>query len=428
MVIQGVIRPPPEIRAVADRTAKYVSKNGRSFEKKILGSEKGKAPKFAFLLETSPFHAYYEQKVQFYENGGEDEKEEAKEERKETSKQGKEKDKSSKKEKTTTRKASVMDPVTQSLLDQRSKISEFRKRASEKSEGGEATENEAPVRIPPPPPLHFVNIAPPASLTPVEVETVQLVAQFTALDGKGGSFLSQLSLREWRNPAFAFCQPRHAHFPYFTALVDAYRRIIDLWASTDGASDNMREMAESKLKCLEIATYRAEYERDELEQNQKAGKVGEADAQVDWHNFVVVETIDFPVDEVVEMSMLAPPPPPTQAVNKEPESTLVVPEDMETSDNEDEPIRVVPSYTPKVVSVEENNKMETVIDPITGKSVALKDMPEHLRIQLLDPKWAEQRKKFQDKQKDSNLVGGDVVASNLARLNKNDGKVRSSIE
>ena len=54
MVITGVIRPPPEIRAVADRTALYVAKNGRAFEARILNSEKGKTPKFSFLQMTSP--------------------------------------------------------------------------------------------------------------------------------------------------------------------------------------------------------------------------------------------------------------------------------------------------------------------------------------------------------------------------------------
>ena len=43
-------------------------------------------------------------------------------------------------------------------------------------------------------------------------------------------------------------------------------------------------------------------------------------------------------------------------------------------------------------------------------------MPEHMRIQLLDPKWAEERKKFQEKQKDSNLVSGDAIASNISRF------------
>src|SRR5210317_416789 len=80
MGITGIIRPPPDIRAVADRTALFVSKNGRAFENKILNSEKGKTPKFAFLHETSPFHAYYENRIQFYEQGGTDEEEKKKEE------------------------------------------------------------------------------------------------------------------------------------------------------------------------------------------------------------------------------------------------------------------------------------------------------------------------------------------------------------
>ena len=72
MVITGVIRPPPEIRAVADRTASYVAKNGRAFEQRILGSAKGKTPKFAFLQTSSPFHAYYEDRIKFYAEGGDD--------------------------------------------------------------------------------------------------------------------------------------------------------------------------------------------------------------------------------------------------------------------------------------------------------------------------------------------------------------------
>ena len=115
--------------------------------------------------------------------------------------------------------------------------------------------------------------------------------------------------------------------------------------------------------------------------------------------------------------MLPPPPPPaeTKAV-KEAE------DDMEESDEEDgEQIRVVPSYKPKVVAANSGNKLDTVIDPITGKSIPVKDMPEHMRIQLLDPKWAEERKKFQDKQKESNLVSGDVVASNLQRFTQARG-------
>lgn len=431
MVIQGIIRPPPEIRAVADRTALYVSKNGRAFEKKILGSEKGKQPKFAFLHETSPFHAYYENRVQFYENGGEDDKEgkdsekKEEEEKKVDERPVQTRTEKELKEKKAHKVASVVDPVAKALLAQRANISQYRKSTNNSSNAatGEKDESQGEQQattIPPPPPLHFVNVVAPASLSLAQIETIQLVAQFTALDGRGGPFLSQLALREWTNPEFGFCQTRHPHFAYFSALVDAYRRVLESWTERSTATDGVKELANNTAKCLEVAAYRAEYDRAQEEQRNRQDEAGELVDQVDWHNFVVVETIDFPPDETVEISML--PPPPSQFINP---LGAAKRDEMDESDGDDdqndEQIRVVSSYQPKVVATHQQNKLETVIDPITGKRVAVQDMPEHVRIQLLDPKWAEERKKFQEKQKDSNLVSSDMVASNLERLSQARG-------
>jgi splicing factor 3A subunit 1 len=36
--VTGVIIPPPEIRAVVDKTAMFVARNGKSFEQRILAS------------------------------------------------------------------------------------------------------------------------------------------------------------------------------------------------------------------------------------------------------------------------------------------------------------------------------------------------------------------------------------------------------
>jgi hypothetical protein len=90
--ISGIIRPPPGIRAVVDRTALFVSKKGRAFGMKILNSEKGKTPKFAFLHNTSPFHAYYKERIRFYDEGGADEEEEENEEEEEEEKLRKQKE------------------------------------------------------------------------------------------------------------------------------------------------------------------------------------------------------------------------------------------------------------------------------------------------------------------------------------------------
>ncbi|KAL3826691.1 hypothetical protein ACHAXA_001214 [Cyclostephanos tholiformis] len=81
----GIIRPPPETRAIVDRTALFISKNGRALAKAILNSEKGRTLRFDFLHDTSPFHAYYEDRIRFYDEKGTDEQETRKQkEREET--------------------------------------------------------------------------------------------------------------------------------------------------------------------------------------------------------------------------------------------------------------------------------------------------------------------------------------------------------
>jgi splicing factor 3A subunit 1 len=424
MVITGVIRPPPDIRAVADRTASYVAKNGRAFEARILKSEKGKTPKFAFLQPTSPFHAYYEDRIHFFSTGG-DEKDEKKDEKKEEQEQAERnqttttttpKEAVRKKEKT--QKASAIDPIAKALLVQRAKISKAKEQMATSEEGGGREEEQTLSLPPPPPPLELVKIVAPLNLTPAQLEAIQLAAQFGALDGKGGHFLHQLTLKEWNNPEFAFLQPRHSHFAYFSSLVDAYRRIFGIWVSSERSdNDKTNESENFVISELQEAAYRAEYRR-ELEQQKSHKEDGEIMA-INWHDFVVVETIDFPVNEVVELSMLPPPPPPPPTATQSTSAAKAAENPMDESDDdedeEEENIRVVPSYTPKVVGPS-NPQSSRAIDPITGKSVSVADMPEHLRIQLLDPKWAEERKKFQEKQKDSNLVSGDAVASNISRF------------
>lgn len=61
--VTGVIIPPPEIRAVVDKTAQYVAKAGKSFEQRILDSKEGKTAKFNFMKGDDPYHAYYELKI-----------------------------------------------------------------------------------------------------------------------------------------------------------------------------------------------------------------------------------------------------------------------------------------------------------------------------------------------------------------------------
>ena len=63
--VVGVIIPPPEIRAVVDKTALFVGRNGKSFEQRILSSSEGQTAKFNFMRPFDPYHAYYEMKIKY---------------------------------------------------------------------------------------------------------------------------------------------------------------------------------------------------------------------------------------------------------------------------------------------------------------------------------------------------------------------------
>ena len=56
------------------------------------------------------------------------------------------------------------------------------------------------------------------------METMKLAAQFVAKNGN--KFLRGLTEREIKNPRFDFLKPTHPLFGYFTALVEAYSRVL----------------------------------------------------------------------------------------------------------------------------------------------------------------------------------------------------------
>jgi splicing factor 3A subunit 1 len=209
----------------------------------------------------------------------------------------------------------------------------------------------------------------------------------------------------------------------------------------------------------------AERRREAVEGGGKGGADGillGGSGTVDWHDFVVVETIEFDADEVVEAL-----PPPTslrlavlkkelqptsdqRAKEGERDEAVDGGEETEESSSEDEDdvdmdegddddddddggekLKVVSNYQPKVVSTREitgDASRTHIIDPISGKSIAIADMPEHMRIQLLDPKWAEERKRFLEKQRETNFVAGMDIASNISRFAQARGDIFGSSE
>ncbi len=66
--VQGVIIPPPDIKAIVEKTASFTAKHGAQFEEKIKLKQAGD-PKFEFLKPDNIYHQYYQQKIQDIKEG-----------------------------------------------------------------------------------------------------------------------------------------------------------------------------------------------------------------------------------------------------------------------------------------------------------------------------------------------------------------------
>lgn len=177
-------------------------------------------------------------------------------------------------------------------------------------------------------------------------------------------------------------------------------------------------------------------------------------ASIDWHDFVVVETVEFTdADEQSEL------PPPMSLAELESMSLAQkrmasMPEapvdnnrmdtedvDMDQSDEEttttihapappkmpatNAPIKIRTDYKPKLLGTTPTaGSAATALCPRCGEAIPIAEMDEHMRIELLDPKWKDQKMAMEAKQRDSNLLqeGNDV-----AKILKNISALRPDI-
>lgn len=154
---------------------------------------------------------------------------------------------------------------------------------------------EEPIQPKDPPP-EFEFVADPPSISALDLDVVKLTAQFVARNGR--QFLTNLMNREQRNYQFDFLRPQHSLFNYFTKLVEQYTKILippkDLLGKLKKESDDYHEV-------LGHAKYRVEWakfqEREKRKEEEAVERERIAYASIDWHDFVVVETVDFQPNE-----------------------------------------------------------------------------------------------------------------------------------
>lgn len=429
--IVGIIYPPPEVRNIVDKTASFVARNGPEFEARIRQNEINN-PKFNFLNPNDPYHAYYRHKVNEFKEG--------------------------KAQEPSAAIPKVMQQQQQQQLPQKVQSQVIQETV-----------------IPKEPPPEFEFIADPPSISAFDLDVVKLTAQFVARNGR--QFLTQLMQKEQRNYQFDFLRPQHSLFNYFTKLVEQYTKIL---IPPKGLINKLKKEAENAKEVMDQVKYRVEWakyqERERKKEEEEREKERVAYAQIDWHDFVVVETVDFQPSEQGHF------PPPTtpeelgariliqeryekfgeseevemevesgdedderedrrEGLPSQPDQDTQVQDMDEGSDDEDEGMKVplppetpmpppLPptpdqviirrDYDPKATRPQPSVSVpdEYLISPITGEKIPASKMQEHMRIGLLDPRWREQRdRSIRDRQTEDEVYApGLDIESSLKQL------------
>ena len=239
---EGVVLPPKDVRAIVEKTAGYVARNGAVFEDRIREKEKSN-PKFSFLVPGDAYAPFYQWRLV--------------------------------------------------------EIKEGRGSAVAAGRAGEtAAEPEKPKGPPEPAAFHFSARMP--IISAQDLEIVKQTAMFVAKRGK--PFMTALSQREARNFQFDFLRPQHSLYQFFTRLVDQYTILlrpegIDEATSSKKLIAELERNVQNKYRVMERATQRAEWVKFQQKQKQQKEEQNQQEqieyAQIDWHDFVVVETVEF---------------------------------------------------------------------------------------------------------------------------------------
>jgi splicing factor 3A subunit 1 len=335
-------------------------------------------------------------------------------------------------------------------------------RTSKEAQGGKQslTETEkAGSDLVKPEKLDFSIHIPPVSA--MDLAIVKLTALYTARNGH--QFLNGLGQRDHRIYQFEFLKPNHSLYGLFQGLVEQYKKIIK---PTQSMTERIQVGAENKHDVLARAAKRAEWQAHELEEQRKATEDAKneqiAFAQIDWHSFILAETIEFNEEDYsadlpppLSLSQLqfasleqkrtgqyrleeAPPDfEPSELPSRRPQVPQAVGDRQDHRQHKDrEPSQMVqrPTTTPppqpptgpsigikvKAAGTSRLDKLrgpgeKMVQSPYTGQMIPESEFNEHMRIMSLDPKWKEQKAVEDSRASTSNLALADVE-TNLKRL------------
>ncbi|KAJ5219889.1 hypothetical protein N7468_009093 [Penicillium chermesinum] len=421
----GVVLPPKDIQSIIEKTAGYVARNGTVFEDRIREKER-KNVKFSFLADTDAYSPYYKWRL--------------------------------------------------------SEIKEGRGTSVSAGRAGEAVAvmPEKPKAPPEPPKLRFSARMP--NISALDLDVLRLTAFHTA--GKGQQFATGLSQREAGNPQFDFLRPNHSLYSYFRAMVEEYTILLN--ENGDGVNpdttekhrrEELKKNIENKYHILDRAKERNEFTKWQESQKKEKEDLEEKErreyAEIDWHDFVVAETIVFTEEDEKEEL----PPPMSlhdlQTASLEQRAAMsmntlrieeAMPTDLDTptyynASNQpapgpssvspypaqaqgpyqpppmapgfqappappmpaapgQPPMRIRSDYVPRAQARRQQAPGPMALCPNCKQQIPVAELEQHMRIELLDPRWKEQRAKAESRSSTTNLNTSDVV-NNLKRLASN---------
>ncbi|KAJ2664944.1 SF3a splicing factor complex subunit [Coemansia sp. RSA 1200] len=435
-----IIYPPQNIKTIVDKTAEHVAKSGEAFQQLIRDKYQGNV-RFSFIYANDPYFAYYDMMVSKYRSGGETSEE-------------------------TDGDTELSSIAAADALN----ATEDPAAGAKQQLAGESSPTTAVPDRPAEP--RFVTAMP--AISALDLDVIRMTAQFVACNGR--SFMTMLAQREQNNYQFDFLSPTHSLFGYFRKLVDQYTMVYGNNKPRPQELDSLLAVsADDRFRVLDRVDKRirwAAYEAKERNRREvEAENERTAFLSIDWHDFVVVGTVEF----VEEDAYLELPPPIRlqdlksmsleqkrrtvaggKSTTEQPDHRVLADSRADANDDEDNdvdmevemdeesadeessvdeeieaeprpppgaagskptgaantlgPMRIRKNHVPLLRSGPQSRGV-TLQCQLCKQDIPASEFEEHIRVELIDPKWKEQKLVYERKIRDSNLVkeGMDVA-------------------
>ncbi|KAK2953727.1 putative Splicing factor 3A subunit 1 [Blattamonas nauphoetae] len=378
------MRPPEDIITIMNKLLDLIMKHDDSYEKKVLERMPNNA-RMGFLDPSNIYHSYYQQ---------------LKHERVVTS---------------NIEKAGLTAlPSTISSQNTTENLVVERK----------ATLSQLP-NIPLPPPLRFA-IDTPKHITPIELETIRLTAQYIA--EKGRIALENIHQEKSQDPQFEFLNPSSSRNAYFVSILRQYQEV---GRQNESTLTQIKNEAANQQLIYQRVKQRAMAERVQEIKQKREERLRESEKyktrQIDWHDFIVIQTIEF--DELTitpNQSMRN-----NQAAIAASAGVLVAPEDGAT-------VMSLPSHSVSASGQSGGDEMEvemedefvaaplhvqptvrTQICPFCKKPIPETEIAQHIKYETMDQHERNKRLEAFQKTRSIPLAEDDEMLRTVSNFAKN---------